>query len=219
MRIAACVTAAVAGVAVATFAGGQAYAEQTRQPTRAELSAAAAAGVAQRWERLPAGQIFPAAIRYTTDLQTKETATRVGIDPRTDCAQAVDGTLLGAAERDGCVAGVRADYTDELAGSVYTVGVLAFPTVARADAFYASLPVAGYPATGLRALAIAGTAAALFDDAARQAATAQPARTWCWRSAATPTAGPRTRATSAGTRSSTRPASWYPPSPRRSPSR
>ena len=173
MRIAACVTAAVAGVAVAAFAGGQAYAEQTRQPTRAELSAAAADGAAQRWERLPAGQIFPAAIRYTTDLQTRETAIRVGIDPRTACAQAVDGTLLGAAERDGCVAGVRADYTDELAGSVYTVGVLAFPTVARADAFYASLPVAGYPATGLRALAVAGTAAALFGDAARQASTAQ----------------------------------------------
>jgi len=175
VRIAACVTAAVAGVAVATFAGGQAYAEQTRQPTRAELSAAAAAGVAQRWERLTAGQIFPAAIRYTTDLQTRETATRVGIDPRLACAQAVDGTLLGVAERDGCVAGVRADYTDELAGSVYTVGVLAFPTVARADAFYASLPLAGYPATGLRALAIPRTAAALFGDAARQASTAQPA--------------------------------------------
>jgi subtilisin family serine protease len=175
VRIAACVTAAVAGVAVAAFAGGQAYAGQTRQPTRAELSAAAAAGVAQRWERVPAGQIFPAAIRYSTDLQTRETATRIGVDPRIACAQAVGGTLLGAAERDGCVAGVRADYTDQLAGSVYTVGILAFPTVAKADAFYASLPVAGYPPAGLRALAIPETAAALFDDAARQASTAQPA--------------------------------------------
>ena len=175
MRIAACATAAVAGVAVAAFAGAQAYAGQTRPPTRAELSAAVANGVAQRWERVPAGQIFPAAIRYSTDLQTRETATRIGIDPRIACAQAVDGTLLGAAERYGCVAGVRADYTDQLAGSVYTVGVLAFPTVAKADAFYASLPVAAYPATGLRALAIPQTAAALFDDTARQASTAQPA--------------------------------------------
>ena len=173
MRIAACVTAAVAGVAVATFAGGQAYAAQTRQPTKAELSAAVAAGVAQRWERVAAGQVFPAVTGYTTSLRTKETATRVGIDPRTACAQAVDGTLLGQAERDGCVAGVRADYADQLAGSVYTVGVLVFPTPAKADAFYARLPLVSYPATGLRALAIPGTAAALFDDAARQASAAQ----------------------------------------------
>ena len=79
MRIAACATVAVAGLAVATFAGGRVYAEQTRQPTQAELSAAAATGVAQRWERVPAGGVFPATIGYATDLQTKETATRLGM--------------------------------------------------------------------------------------------------------------------------------------------
>ncbi len=173
MRIAACATAAMAGLAVAIVAGGQAYAEQTREPTPAELSAAAAAGVAQRWERVHAGQIFPAAIRYTTDLRTKETAPRVGIDSRAACAQAVGGTLLRQAERDGCVAGLRADYTDQLAGSVYTLGVLAFPSTAMASAFYATVPLASYPAAGLRALAIPGTPAALFDDAARQASAAQ----------------------------------------------
>ena len=173
MRIAACATVAVAGLAVATFAGGRVHAEQTRQPTRAELSTAAATGVAQRWERMPAGSVFPATIGYTTDLQTKETATRLGIDPRTACARVLDGTLLRRAERDGCVAGLRADYADQLAGSVYTLGILAFPDRAKASAFYAKVPVAGYPATGLHALTVPGTAAARFGDAARQAVAAQ----------------------------------------------
>ena len=146
MRIAACATVAVAGVAVATFAGGRVHAEQTRQPTRAELSTAAATAVAQRWERMPAGRLFPATIGYTTDLQTKETATRLGIDPRTACARALDGTLLRRAERDGCVAGLRAGYADQLGGSVYTLGILVFPDKAKASAFYAKVPVIGYPA-------------------------------------------------------------------------
>jgi subtilisin family serine protease len=173
IRIAACATVAVAGLAVAGFAGSQAYAEQARKPTPAELSAAAAAGVAQRWERVPAGAIFPARIGYTTDLLTRETAIRVGIGPDDACAEAVDGTLLSQAERDGCVAGLRADYTDQLAGSVYTLGVLAFGSAARASAFYARIPLTSYPATGLRALAIPGTPAALFGDAARQAVAAR----------------------------------------------
>ena len=173
VRIAACATVAVAGLAVAGFAGSRAYAEQTRPPSPAELSVAATTGVAQRWERTPAGAIFPATIRYSTDLLTRETATRIGIGPGVACAEAVDGTLLSRAERDGCVAGLRADYADQLAGSVYTLGVLAFGSAAGASAFYARLPLTSYPAAGLRALAISGTPAALFGDAARQASAAQ----------------------------------------------
>jgi type VII secretion-associated serine protease mycosin len=165
----------VIGIAVAVAAGGRAHAEQARKPTPAEISAAGAAGVAQRWERAPAGVIFPAAIRYTSDLFTHETASRVGIAPGTSCAAALDGTLRRLAESDGCVAGMRADYTDELNGSVYTLGVLAFPTAGEAARFYNAVPAGGYPATGLHALAIGGTAAALVRDGARQASAAQAA--------------------------------------------
>jgi subtilisin family serine protease len=175
VRLSACATAALAGLAVAVVAGAHARAMDTAPPTRAELSAAAAAGIAQRWERLPAGAIFPATIGYTSDLSTKETASRVGIDPADGCVNAVDGTLRALAARDGCVAGVRADYTDELRGSVYTIGVLAFPSAATASGFYARLPRGGYPATGLRAFAVPGTPAALFDDAARQVSAARRA--------------------------------------------
>ncbi len=158
---------------MAIFAVGRAHAEQTRLPTRPELSAAAAAGVAQRWERTPAGSIFPAAIRYTTDLTTRETARRVAIDPADGCAGTIDGTLRRQARADGCVAGLRADYTDQLAGEIYTLGILAFPSAAAASRFYARIPFSRYPATGLRALAVPGTPAALFDDAARQASASR----------------------------------------------
>jgi len=172
VKIAACATAAVTCLAVAVFAGGRARAEQTRHPTVAELSAAAATGVAQRWERTPAGSIFPESIRYTTDLMTKEKASRVAINPDDTCASALDGTLRGLAAKDGCVAGLRADYADQLLGSVYTVGVLAFPSAKRAASFYHKVPLSAYPAAGLNALAVAGTPAALFADAARQASAA-----------------------------------------------
>jgi type VII secretion-associated serine protease mycosin len=173
VRIIACAVAAPLGLAVAVVAGGRAHAELVREPTTAELSAAAADGVAQRWEREPAGQLFPASITYTTSLNATETASRVGIAPGDACAAAVDVTLASRVQADGCVAALRADYTDQLRGAVYTLGVLAFGSTARASDFYDNLPPAQYPATGLRALAMPGTPAALFGEAARQLAIAR----------------------------------------------
>src|SRR5215469_7690741 len=142
MRIIACAVAAPLGLAVAVVAGGRAHAELVRTPTTAEISAAAATGAAQRWEREPAGQIFPASIAYTTSLSATETASRVGIAPADACAAAVDSTLASSAHTDGCVAALRADYTDQLRGTVYTLGVLAFSSTARAAGFYDNLAIA-----------------------------------------------------------------------------
>ena len=119
------------------------------------------------------GQLFPASITYTTSLNATETASRVGIATGDACAAAVDATLASRAQADGCVAALRADYTDQLRGAVYTLGVLAFGSTARASDFYDNLPPAQYPATGLRALAMPGTPAALFGEAARQLAIAR----------------------------------------------
>jgi subtilisin family serine protease len=173
VKVIAYAMAAAVGLAVAVVAGGRARADLVRTPTPAELSAAAATGVAQRWEREPADEIFPSSIGYTSDLQTTETASRVAIAPGDTCAAAVDATLASQAQRDGCIAGLRADYTDQLRGAVYTLGVLAFGSTARAADFYDKIPLSSYPATGLHALAVPGTAAARFDDAARQATSAQ----------------------------------------------
>jgi hypothetical protein len=171
----------VASVLVIVFAaasvvtGRIADAEATRKPTQAELSAAAAAGLVQRWERISAGAMFPATIGYTTDQNTQEQATRVGIGPRTTCAAAVDRTLSALAAREGCYGAARATYVDALDGAVYTVGVLAFHSTHTATMFDQQMPPATFPAAGLNTLAFAGTAAARFDDAARQLSQSWPA--------------------------------------------
>ena len=170
------VLTAVAGgccLVTAVLAGRAAIAAQTRPPTPAERAAAAAAAVAQRWRSWPAGRIFPADLRYTTTLHVRETAHRVGISRDYRCAAALDAALASPAHQDGCQAGIRASYVDQLDGVVYTIGVLAFPDRARAAAFTRRLPQARPPAAALRALALPGTASARFTGVARQTANAR----------------------------------------------
>ena len=147
------VTLAIAVVAVicliaAFSAGSRAHAELTRKPTAAELSAAAALGVASRWQRWTAGQIFPARLSYTTDLLNQETAQRAGIAPADNCVAALDAPVAATARRYGCRAALRASYVDQLGGVVYTVGVLAFPSPARGGSLHR--PLSGRPEPGQR---------------------------------------------------------------------
>lgn len=172
-RITATAVLMVVFAAVAVVTGGISHAEATRKPTQAELSAAAATGLAQRWQRVSVGTLFPTSIGYSTSLLTQEKATRLGISPATTCAAAVDQTLTALTVRYRCRGAVRASYVDALGGAVYTVGVLAFPTTSEASAFYSRMPASGFPAAGLNTLALTGTASARFDDAARQLANAQ----------------------------------------------
>jgi hypothetical protein len=157
----------------AVLAGGAAIAQQTRRPTAAERAAAAATAVARRWRTWPAGRIFPATLGYTTKLLNDDTARRVGISPDDQCAAALDPAVAGPARRDGCRAGLRASYVDELQGVVYTTGVLAFPSPGKARAFDRGLRTARPRAAALRALAFPGTAAARFADDARETAIAR----------------------------------------------
>jgi subtilisin family serine protease len=170
-----CAAIAALGFATAGFGGIKAWSLATRKPTPAELTTAGEIGAAQRWEREPAADMFPASFKYTTDLQTSESARRLAIGSGRDCAAAIDSTLRRLASQDGCAAGVRATYADALGGTVYTVGVLVFPDAADATAFYKQVPIDPFPATGLHALPVAGTVAARFSDAARQALAAQQA--------------------------------------------
>lgn len=163
---------AVAGsvcLAVTIIVWSAARAELTRPPTAAELAAAARAAVAARWQVWQAGRIFPQALTYTTDLLTQEKAEREGIAPGHGCPAALAGPTAVAARHDGCLAALRATYAGQLQGIVYTVGVLAFPGHSRAVAFARAASRDPLPA-GLRAFPLAGTASALFTDAARQAA-------------------------------------------------
>jgi hypothetical protein len=158
---------------VAGQAARLAHAESARGPSSAEKAAAAAAGVGQRWEQLTFGQVFPASVGYTSSQHTTETAARLGISAGDSCDEAIDATLDRAAQRFGCVASLRASYADKLGGTVVTVGVVVFPNGGAAREFAAQVPRGEYPAAGLHALALPGTAAALFADAGRQASAVQ----------------------------------------------
>jgi hypothetical protein len=163
-----CVIIAVVSLGIALQAARYAHSESSRGPSQAEIAQAQAIAIAQRWERAPLGQIFPANVGYLSAQNTRETATLLGIGAGDSCAAAFDLTLRNAADGFGCVAALRASYQDELGGTVYTVGVIVFPDDQAALAFYNSvLPGAG-PASGLNALRLPGTAAALFTNNARQ---------------------------------------------------
>lgn len=170
----AAVLAGAACLVAALLAGRAARAEQTRPPTRAELAAAAAAAVAGRWQTWPAGRIFPATLSYVSGLLNRESARRVGISAADGCSAALAGPIAAVARGDGCHAGLRATYLDQLGGVVYTTGVLAFPSARRAAAFASAADHGALPG-GLRAYGPAGTAAARFTDAARQASVVRQA--------------------------------------------
>ncbi|HEY1914892.1 MAG TPA: S8 family serine peptidase [Streptosporangiaceae bacterium] len=125
---------ALACLAVAVVAGTAAHAALVRGPTAAQRSAAAATAVTGRWHTWAAGRIFPATLSYSTSLLTTETADRAGIAPGSGCAAALDSGVVALADRDRCQAGLRATYTGQLQGILYTVGVLAFPSPRQAAA-------------------------------------------------------------------------------------
>jgi hypothetical protein len=167
-----CCVIVAGSLGIAIQAARYAHGASTRGPSATEVAQAKTTAIAQRWERLPLRLIFPATVAYTTAQDTGETATRLGISARDSCEGSLDVTVTGAAARYGCLAVLRASYADELGGTVYTVGVVVFPDNADARGFASSVPATAYPATGLNALAVSGTAAARFTNPARQASTA-----------------------------------------------
>ena len=143
---------AAGGLAVVVIAAGQARAELDRGPTTAERSAAAATALALRWRTWPAGQIFPARLRYGAPGRQDQAALRVGISPQTGCAAGLDPVAAAAATRRGCQAVLRATYTDRLQGIVWTVGVVAFREPGDAASFLRTLagsqPLTSRPQAG-----------------------------------------------------------------------
>lgn len=86
---------------------------------------------------------------------------------------AADTAAAAVLARNGCEAVLRATYADGTGTYVMTVGVVPFPSVARADAARRELDVkrlrmSGGRSPGVRALPVAGTAAARFANSRRQ---------------------------------------------------
>jgi hypothetical protein len=168
------VTLIVLGLIGLLGGGGALGRELTRKPTKAEQAAALAAEIASRWERLPAGAIFPAKISYFTASGATATATLAGIVPRTSCQEALEPTVFQQMRALGCTAMLRATYLDAAGTRAATVGIAVMRSPAAAQHVQSSLdPMKG--GTGLYAVPVGGTLADAFGNAQRGADGAETA--------------------------------------------
>jgi hypothetical protein len=138
--------------------------------------------VSSRWQQLTAGQIFPASVSYqlpaavlydTVPLNLD--ATRVGIAAPSGCASGVTTVAAAVLRRDGCLAVLRATYTDATQSYVMTVGVAVLPSAAAAASAAHELSAPqltsahktsgtdGAAAAGVLVVSFRGTAAGLYD--------------------------------------------------------
>jgi hypothetical protein len=130
---------------------------------------------ARRWRTLPAGKIFPAAIRYQLPAEALEadaglplTAYRVGISPQTTCAMASDPAAARVLSAGHCSAVLRATYADETDSMLVTVGVAVMPGASAARSAAGVLSAGQELHPGVRAVAFRRTLAASFGDRERQ---------------------------------------------------
>jgi hypothetical protein len=151
-------------LALAGGAGGILW-ELARPATPAEAQAASAAEVASRWERLPAGQIFPDHLGYVDVDQSRQYLTRLGIARPSACAQSADPAVAQVLVRAGCVTVLRATYVDSSGTLLVTAGVAVMGSTAAATR--ASQAV-GSGGTGVDAYPVPGTMASRFGNAQRQ---------------------------------------------------
>lgn len=154
----------LAGLAGLGGGGMALYLELTRAPTRAEVAAAGEAEIASRWQRLAAGQIFPATIRYLTSAGLHATAVRTGISPRASCRAALDAAVAIVFRRAGCVTVLRATYVDRQGLLAATVGVA---VMRNAPAAGRAAPTSPPVRTGVRVARFPGSWAGLFRNAQR----------------------------------------------------
>ena len=148
--------------------------------------------IASRWQQLPAGQIFPASVRYQLSAGVLQDGTglsldalRIGIAPQAGCGAGVTtSTVAAVLRREGCKAVLRATYVDSTSSYVTTVGVAVLPSDAEASQAYRSLSqpqlaAAGHAETsrqagGILVVRYHGTAAAMYDYSRQISATIAP---------------------------------------------
>lgn len=133
----------------------------SRVPDSAQVAAVADAESARQWRWLPAGRIFPATVGYQTSVSSVQTqATLVGIAPQASCAKAADKATARALTTAGCVAVLRATYTDASHTVLDTVGVAVMKSAAAANNADAAL-VSG-ATSGLLPVSFPGTVSSAF---------------------------------------------------------
>jgi hypothetical protein len=181
--------AGLAGLAVAAF--GLAVQLLPRQFTAGQQQQIEAWQVSSRWQRLTAGQIFPATVSYVLPATVLQDAAplalralRVGIAPQQpDCTGGVtNAAAVAVLRRAGCRAVLRATYVDATRSYAMTVGVAVLPTAAAAARAQAELAAPRLAATGdadgaarlpagVSVVRFAGPAAELYDYSRQMAAS------------------------------------------------
>jgi hypothetical protein len=156
----------VLGVLLIAGGGAALVRELTRAATPAEATAALQQEIASRWERLPAGKIFPATIRYQGAGGNSMLARLVGIAPPASCRAALEPAGYKLVRGLGCSTMLRATYVDSSGALAITVGiaVLRSPAAARQAA---TVAVSLAPGDGLHAVTFGGTVTDQFGDTAR----------------------------------------------------
>jgi hypothetical protein len=140
--------------------------ELGRKATKAEVAAAVQQEVASRWQRLPAGKVFPATVSYTDSENITTTARLVGIATPASCQGALDPSVERAVRRLGCTVVLRATYVDASGTLVTTIGVAVLRSAGAAGDADVRL-TGGTLTTGVRAVTFGGTLASGFGDQQR----------------------------------------------------
>lgn len=136
-----------------------------REPTAAQVAAAARLAFAQKWRRLTAGQIFPATVDYNSR-GIPYRAIRVGIAPPAPCASALDPAAARVLVAAGCVTALRATYADPSGTALATMGVVVMRSTAGADSAFRKIVRGKLGA--LLPVSFPGTIAARFTPRARE---------------------------------------------------
>jgi len=158
------------GLCAAGGGGAGIYAIAHRQPSQAQIAAAGQRELAVTWQRLSAGQIFPASVKYLNTLGAETNATLVGIAPQASCASGVDTKAAAVLAAAGCQTLLRATYADASRTALATIGIAVMRSPAAAATALRTLAAGGHG--GLLPLSFPGTVASAFTAKARETYTA-----------------------------------------------
>jgi hypothetical protein len=168
LRLLSLVVLAVLGLAGMVGGGVALSKELTRKATKAEATAALAQEIAGRWQRLPAGKIFPARISYLNALADPATARLVGIAPPASCRLSLAPAAFQRIRSLGCTVMLRATYVDAAGTLAATVGIAVMRSEVAASTALADLaPMRG--SAVLDTISFSGTIANDFGNAERGA--------------------------------------------------
>ncbi len=159
---------ALVAIGIAGLGGGGALLAVSLTHAASTGTAGGGSAATTRWQRLSAGQVFPATISYVNAQHITQSAHRVGIAPSASCRAGLDSAASATMAGLGCTMVLRATYADQSGTLLATVGVAVVASPSAAVTAVSRLAGLRTPA-GVKAGAFSGTIANVFQDAQRAA--------------------------------------------------